>query len=100
VTAAPSEKEVSMIRTFVRHRVRDYAAWRAVYDGFGDVQREKGVRAEAVFQIVDDPNDVIVTHDFDDTATARAFFESAELRDAMTSAGVEGEPQVWLAAEA
>jgi hypothetical protein len=85
-----------MVRTFVRHRVHDYAAWREVYDGFADAQREGGVRAEAVFQSVDDPNDVTVTHDFDDAEAARAFFSSTELRDAMTLAGVEGEPTVFL----
>jgi hypothetical protein len=89
-----------MVRSIVRHRVRDYDAWRAVYDSFADVQKAGGVRAEAVFQAVDDPNDVTVTHDFDDAATAQAFFESPELRDAMMRAGVEGEPELWLVAEA
>ncbi|HZO95882.1 MAG TPA: hypothetical protein VFB42_00770 [Gaiellaceae bacterium] len=86
-----------MVRSFVRHRVRDYDAWRQVYDGFADVQREHGVRAEAVFRMVDDPNDVLVTHDFDDAGSAQAFFGMAELKDAMMRAGVEGEPTVWLA---
>jgi quinol monooxygenase YgiN len=88
-----------MVRSFIRHRVRDYDAWRQVYDNFGDAQREGGVRAEAVFRSLDDPNDVIVTHDFDDAASAQAFFDSAELRDAMQRAGVDGEPTVWLAEE-
>ena len=88
-----------MVRWFVRHRVRDYAAWREVYDGFADVQREGGVRAEAVYQSVDDPNDVTVTHDFDDVETARAFFASPDLKDAMTRAGVEGEPTFFLGTE-
>ena len=46
-----------MVRSFIRHHVSDYAAWREVYDSFGDVQREHGVRAEAVYRGVDDPND-------------------------------------------
>jgi hypothetical protein len=85
-----------MVRTFIRHRVRDYGTWRAVYDGVGDMQRQGGVRAEAVFQAPNDANDVIVTHDFDDVAAAEAFFAAPELRDAMTRAGVEGEPTVWF----
>jgi hypothetical protein len=89
-----------MVRSIVRHRVRDYDAWRAVYDGFADAQREGGVRAEAVYQTVGDPNDVTVTHDFDDEATARAFFDSDELRGAMAAAGVEGQPELWLVTEA
>ena len=53
-----------MVRSFIHHHVSDYAAWREVYDRFGDAQREHGVRAEAVHRGVDDPNDVTVTHDF------------------------------------
>ena len=79
-----------MVRWFVHHRVRDYSAWREVYDGFAEVQKAGGVRKQAVYQSVDDPNDVTVTHDFDDVATARAFFALPDLRDAMIRAGVEG----------
>jgi quinol monooxygenase YgiN len=88
-----------MIRSFIRHRVHDYAAWREVYDGFAEAQKAGGVRAEAVYRSVEDPNDVTVTHDFDDVATARAFFSSPELRDAVMRAGVEGEPTVFLGEE-
>jgi hypothetical protein len=86
-----------MVRSIVLHRVNDYGAWRQVYDGFGDAQREGGVRAETVLRSVDDPNDVLVTHDFDDAATAKAFFSSEELHDAMSRAGVDGQPQlIWF----
>ena len=54
------------------------------------------MRAKAVFQAPDDPNDVIVCHDFDDVATAEAFFALPELGEAMTRSGVEGEPTVWF----
>ena len=89
-----------MVRSFVHHHVSDYAAWREVYDTFGDAQREGGVRAEAVYRGVDDPNDVTVTHDFDDAETAKAFFGRTELKEAMQRGGVEGEPQIWFAEDA
>ncbi len=61
------------------------------------VQRARGVRAEEVCRSLDDPNDVLVTDDFDDAASARAFFSSPELHDALSRAGVDGEPQlVWF----
>jgi hypothetical protein len=88
-----------MVRWFVRHRVRDYGAWREVYDSFADVQRAGGVRADAVYRSDGDPNDVMVTHDFDDIETARAFFASPDLKDAMMRAGVEGEPTLFLGTE-
>jgi quinol monooxygenase YgiN len=88
-----------MVRVFIRHNVRDYAAWREAYDGFGETQREHGVRAEAVYRAVDDPNDVTVTHDFDDAAAAKAFLGLADVKDAMSRAGVEGQPEIWLTEE-
>jgi hypothetical protein len=53
------------------------------------------VRDDAVFQSVDDPNDVTVWHDFDSVEAARSFASSEALRDAMGRAGVTNEPQIW-----
>jgi heme-degrading monooxygenase HmoA len=89
-----------MVRMFIRHDVADYDAWRKAYDDFAGEQQARGVRAEAVYRSVEDPNDVTVWHDFDDAESARAFESSDALREAMTSAGVQGRPQVWLTEEA
>ncbi len=85
-----------MIRLFVRHRVADYAAWRKVYDEFDATRRPMGVIGEAVFQSIDDPNDVTVWHDFQTADEAQAFASSEAVRDVMQRAGVEGAPEVWL----
>ena len=86
-----------MVRSFIRHHVRDYPAWREVYDGAATMQHENGVRAKAVFRDVGDPHTVIVTHDFDDAAAAQAFFELPGLKERMEAAGVDSEPEFWLA---
>jgi quinol monooxygenase YgiN len=86
--------------TLVRHRVRDYAAWRKVYDEFAPAQQTGGVTEQSVYQDPADPNDVLVLHRFPDRATADAFMASAELRQAMGRAGVEGEPKIELFEEA
>jgi hypothetical protein len=88
-----------MIRLFVRHAVDDYDAWREVYDEFGPQQVENGVIAEAVYQSVDDLNDVTVTHDFASIDTARAFVANPIMRDAMGRAGVTGAPTIWFTSE-
>ena len=85
-----------MIRMFVRQEVSDFASWKAGYDAFGATRREMGVRGDAVFCGADNANDVTVWHDFDDVAAAQAFLDSDELRSAMASAGVAGEPQIWF----
>ena len=75
----------------VRHQVSDFEAWKQVYDGFAPVQTEHGVRAHQVLRSIDNPNDVIVTHTFDSSEAARAFFAMPELRDAMTDGGVDAD---------
>jgi hypothetical protein len=89
-----------MVRLFVRHQVADYEGWRRGYDDFDAARRGMGVRGDAVFQKLDDPNDVTAWHDFDTLDDAQAFLSSPELKVAMEAAGVTGEPQIWLASEA
>ncbi|MBV9355387.1 MAG: DUF1330 domain-containing protein [Chloroflexi bacterium] len=89
-----------MTLAVVRHRVRDYAAWRKVYDEFAPAQQAGGVTAQSVYQVAGDPNEVLVLHEFPDRASADAFMASSELRQAMERAGVEGEPRIELVEKA
>ena len=88
-----------MTTLFVRHQVSDYAAWREAYKGVAPLQKQAGVIADTVYQ-GEEPTDVTVTHDFATLAQAKAFAESAELREAMGKAGVVGAPTVWFANKA
>jgi hypothetical protein len=88
-----------MVRLFVRVNVADYEPFRKVYDEFYGERVALGVMGDAAFQLVDDPNDVTVWHDFQTAEVARAFASSEALRDVMQRAGVEGEPEFWLTAE-
>lgn len=85
-----------MVRVFVRHNVEDYEAWRKAYDEFDQQRRSMGVKDDAVFQSINDRNDVTVWHDFDTVEAAQAFGTSDELRDVMQRAGVQGEPEIWF----
>ena len=88
-----------MVRLFVRINVADYKAFREVYDEFYGERVAMGVLGDAAFQLVDDPNDVTVWHDFEAAEVAKAFVSSDALRTVMQRAGVEGEPQFWFTAE-
>ncbi len=95
ISVAPAAHTAG-VRLIVHHEVADYAAWRKVYDEFDATRKKMGVTAQAVYQSVDNPNDVVVTHDFKDAATAKAFVDSAELKAAMQKAGVKGPPSIWI----
>ena len=73
----------------IRHRVDDFEAWKKVYDGFAPTQAEHGVQAHQVLRSIENPNDVIVTHTFESSEAARAFFAMHELKEAMSEGGVD-----------
>jgi quinol monooxygenase YgiN len=87
---APNDREVRM-RTVavIEHRVADFDAWKAVYDGVRPMQQAGGVRSHRVMQDPADPNLVYVTHVFDTRETADAFFANPELKAGMEQAGVD-----------
>lgn len=85
-----------MTTLFVRHEVSDYAAWRKIYDGFSEVQKANGVKAQAVYRAIDNPNDITITHEFATLEAAQAFGKLDELKTAMRTGGVLGAPTVWF----
>jgi len=88
------------VRMYVRHEVTDYAAWRKIYDGFDATRRKLGVTAQSVYQSIDNPNDVTVTHDFRSADKAKSFAASPDLKAAMEKGGVKGTPQIWITTKA
>lgn len=85
-----------MATMFVRHKVNDYADWKRVYDEFAPVRKAKGVKAASVHRDANDPNTIIVTHQFKDMNAATAFVNSEDLKSAMMKAGVSAPPEFWF----
>ena len=69
--------------------VEDFDTWKKVYDTFATVRAEHGVHAHQVLRSIENPTDVIVTHTFDSTEAAKAFFAMPELKETMSQAGVD-----------
>lgn len=85
-----------MATLFVRHKVKEFGAWKAAYDAFDAERNTMGVTGEGVYQADGDPNDVTVYHHFDTMEAAKAFAGSPRLKEAMESAGVVGTPDIWF----
>lgn len=81
---------------FVRHKVSDYRTWKPDYDGLGSVRKQKGVTAASVHRDPNDPNTIIVMHQFKDLDAATGFASSEELKSAMAKAGVTSPPEIWF----
>ncbi len=88
-----------MVRMFIRHSVNDYGAWREGYDAFEEHRPGFKVKGHGVYQLVGNPNDVTVFHDFETAEDAETLASSRELREAMEGAGVQGQPDIWLVEE-
>ena len=85
-----------MVTLVVHHRVRDYDAWKPVFDEHEGVRRGHGELEHRVYRDIHDPNRVIVHNDFPSEDAARSFIEDPSLSEAMERAGVEGEPGISL----
>lgn len=86
-----------MATLFVRHNVKDFDAWKAAYDAFDKERAEMGVTAQGVYQGDGNANDVTAYHHFDSMEAAKAFAQSARLKEVMDNAGVVGTPDIWFA---
>jgi len=98
--ATVTPAEAADVRMFIRHEVTDYATWRKAYDAFDATRQKLGVTGQAVYQSLDNANDVTVTHDFKTADKAKAFASSPDLKTTMEKAGVKGSPQIWFTARA
>ena len=96
LTATVRPADAADVRMYIRHEVADYSAWRKTYDAFAGMQRKLGVIRQAVYQSIENPNDVTVTHDFKTTEKAKAFLSSPEVKSTMDKAGVKGTPKIWI----
>jgi quinol monooxygenase YgiN len=88
-----------MATLFVKHTVTDYGNWKRVYDDLASVRKENGVTGASVHRSAEDPNTLIITHQFKDLNAAKAFANSEELKSAMADAGVQGAPEIWLSSD-
>jgi quinol monooxygenase YgiN len=84
-----------VVYIYVRQSVEDYARWREGYDNHAPARQAGGATDEAyVMRNVDDPNEITAILGWSDLEKARAFTQSASLKEAMQKAGVTGPPEV------
>jgi hypothetical protein len=87
---------MTMALVIVRHKVKDFAAWKQVFDAHAPARGAAGLSNTRLYQSVDDPSEVVILFDTDDIAKAQQFIGSADLKSAMTAAGVIDKPDVFI----
>ena len=81
----------------IRHKVRDYGQWRPLFDSHAEIQKVSGLTNPRVYHSADsNKSEIVVVFDTEDTKMAKAFAASADLKDAMTEAGVIDTPTIYF----
>jgi len=85
-----------MIHAMVRQNVKDFDAWKKIFDEDGPNRKMASSKGGHVFRALDDSNNVFVLLEFDDLDKAKKFMNSDGLKETMKNAGVLGKPDVYL----
>ena len=89
-----------MANMLVQHHVKDFSAWKQVYDSVASFRHSSGELTDQVFHDASDSNKITLLFKWDTLANAQKFAQSPELRAAMEKAGVEGMPAITFLNEA
>jgi heme-degrading monooxygenase HmoA len=84
----------------VQHHVRDYDAWKRVFDEHRSIREKYGADGHVVLRSADDGNAVTTLNHFPSRERAEAFAKDPSLKEAMEKAGVDNVPTVTFLEEA
>ena len=84
------------VRVMVNHKVKDWDAWKKEFDSHHQARIDAGLIDRAVGYEADNNKMVIIVAVVNDLKKAKTFFSSADLKNKMQVAGVEGEPTIFF----
>ena len=91
------QTEEAMGMMIIRHKVRDYGQWRPIFDRHTEMQKAAGLSNPRVYHSADSTkSEIVVVFDTKDTEMAKDFAASADLKEAMTEAGVVDMPTIYF----
>lgn len=80
----------------IRHKVKDFTAWKQGYDAHLPKRTEAGLAEKYLLRADSDPNEVFLLFEVQDLSRAKAFSESADLRERMQKLGVVDKPDIYF----
>ena len=78
----------------IRHKVRDFPEWKRGYDAHLPKRAEAGLIEKHLLRGAHDSNEVVILFEAEDLSRAKAFAESADLRETMQKVGVLDKPDI------
>jgi quinol monooxygenase YgiN len=84
----------------VQHQVKDYKAWKEMFDGALALRKKNGEVSATVYHDEKDPNKLTIVNIWDSMENAHKFAQSNDLKTAMEKGGVVGAPTIFFLKEA
>jgi hypothetical protein len=97
IGTSASAQTLGPVLAVVSHPVKDFAAWKVVYDEAGPIRDAAGVTGAEVFHDAANPALVVIIHRFPTVEAANGFLNNPDLAAAMQKGGVTAPPTVILA---
>ena len=87
---------MNAIRFSVTIKVREYDAWKKVFDAHNLFRKERGELSHQIFRADNDPNRVLLLFEWDSIERAERFYGSEEIKRVMKEAGVLEKPERYF----
>lgn len=85
-----------MPHVLIIHAVKDYPAWKKVFEDAAGIRKAAGERSYQVLRFEHDANKIVHFSKWQSLAGAKAFFESPKLVEIRKNAGVEAPEFMYL----
>lgn len=83
-------------KVIVRHKVKDFNAWKPYFLGDAKRRRESGFTRWQVTRNANDKNEVVVIFECENLEKAKPMFSDPSLAELMKKAGVTDQPTVFI----
>jgi hypothetical protein len=83
-------------RLMMRSKVKDWDAWKKVFDAHKQIRIDAGITDRVVAHTVGDTHNITLVFAIADMAKANAFLNSQDLKDRMKESGAEGPPDMFF----
>ena len=85
-----------MEHVLIIHEVKDYAAWKKIFDAAAPIRKNAGELSYQVLKLDTDANKIVHFSKWTSISSAKAFFESAKLVEIRQQAGVKAPEFIYL----
>ena len=94
------EKHGGKVTVVITHEVKDYTAWKKVFDADAPNRAKGGFMVSGVYRDAKSPNVVTIMGEFPSAEGVEAFVANPKLHEAMEKGGVIGKPEVKVLTKA